>query len=101
METPTLNPDTARPAAAMPPPGEPRAASRRFCAEVPGLVTVMQARGVSRMRLAETTGLHQATVWRLMKGKSRAGYEVLRLLCGALEVAEEELTASDPAHKAG
>jgi transcriptional regulator with XRE-family HTH domain len=59
---------------------------------VPGLVAAMQARDVSRLQLAQDTDLDPATIWRLMNGKTRAGREVLSLLCGSLKASEEELT---------
>lgn len=62
---------------------------------VPGLCAAMEARNVKRAGLAQATNLEPSTIWKLMRGKSRAGYAVLALICEALGATEEELTRPD------
>lgn len=57
---------------------------------------VREKRGLTQVQLAERTGLDQATISRIERGRGGIDYDVLDRLCAALECGPGDLLAREP-----
>lgn len=57
---------------------------------------VRKARGLTQVQLAQRTGLDQATISRIERGRGGIDYDVLDRLCGALECEPGEILVREP-----
>lgn len=57
---------------------------------------VRTRRGLTQVQLAERTGLDQATISRIERGRGGIDYDVLDRLCGALDCEPGEILLREP-----
>jgi putative transcriptional regulator len=57
---------------------------------------VRKARGLTQVQLAQRTGLDQATISRIERGRGGIDYDVLDRLCAALDCEPGEILVREP-----